>query len=182
MLLQAARAAIAEWLGDADGGALLADAPAELLEPRGVFVSLKRRRDAALRGCIGRAEACDPLLAAVRRAAVAAASADPRFRPVTRDELPSLAVQISVLGPLIVVRPEEVEVGRHGLLVRHRGCQGLLLPQVAAREGWDRERFLGQTCRKAGLPAAAWRDPDCRIEVFTALSFEDGEGRPQAPA
>jgi AMMECR1 domain-containing protein len=92
---------------------------------------------------------------------------------VTLDELPSLALQISVLGPLTPVRPDEVEVGRHGLLVSHSGRQALLLPQVAERLGWDRERFLDGTCRKAGLAASAWRDPGCRIHAFTALSFED---------
>jgi AmmeMemoRadiSam system protein A len=145
-------------------------------------VRLRRRRDASLRGCVGRVEPCDPLLAAVRRAAVAAASADPRFAPVTIDELPTLAVQVSVLGPLLSVRPDEVEVGVHGLWVSHRGRQAVLLPQVAARAGWEREVFLGRTCGKAGLPHDAWRDPLCRIRAFTALSFADGPELPVPPA
>lgn len=136
-------------------------------------MSLKRRDGAELRGCVGRAEPCEPLLAAIRRAAVAAASADPRFAPVTLAELASLTLQISVLGPLAAVGPDEVEAGRHGVLVSHSGRQALLLPQVAERLGWDRDGLLDAACRKAGLPAGAWRDPGCRIQAFTAFSFED---------
>ena len=144
-----------------------------MLQPCAAFVSLKRRDGAELRGCVGRAEACEPLLAAIRRAAVAAATADPRFVPVTLDELPSLTLQISVLGPLAAVRPEEVEAGRHGVLISHSGRHALLLPEVAERLGWNRERLLDGACRKAGLAADTWRDPDCRILAFTALSFDD---------
>jgi AmmeMemoRadiSam system protein A len=178
-----ARASIRDWLNGGPAVPAVEQAPAELLQPRGVFVSLKSHRDAELRGCVGRADAREPLVAAVVRAAVAAATSDPRFAPVTVAELPLLAVQISVLGPLVVVRPEQVKVGVHGLMITHLGRQGLLLPQVAAREGWDRERLLGWTCRKAGLPPDSWRDADCRIEAFTAQWFEDGgAGSPESPA
>jgi AmmeMemoRadiSam system protein A len=156
-LLQTARGAIRGWL---DGRALALDlegALPELLRPRGAFVSLKRRGGGELRGCVGRAAATEPLLALVARLAVAAASEDPRFEPVTFEELPSLSVQVSVLGPLLPVQPAEVQVGLHGLLVSHLGRQGLLLPQVPWQQGWDRELFLDWTCRKAGLPADAWQ-------------------------
>jgi AmmeMemoRadiSam system protein A len=171
-----ARASIRDWLDGREAPPDVARAPEELLQPRGVFVSLKRHRDAELRGCVGRADAREPLLAAVARAAVAAATSDPRFAPVTAAELPTLAVQISVLGPLVVVRPEQVQVGVHGLMITHLGRQGLLLPQVAVREGWDRERLLVWTCRKAGLPPESWREAACRIEAFTAQWFEDEAG------
>lgn len=148
----------------------------ELRQPRGAFVSLKRRSDRELRGCVGHVQADYPLGEAVARAAVAAASEDPRFRPVTLEELPSLALEISVLGPLTPVSPDDVEVGIHGLLVRYQGRSGLLLPQVARAYGWDRETFLDFTCRKAGLPAATWRKPGCEILAFTAQVFGEEEG------
>lgn len=174
-LLEAARAAIEGWLE----GRELPDpreAEPELLEPRGAFVSLKRP-GGELRGCVGRADAADPLLSVVVRAAIAAASEDPRFEPVTAVELASLEVQISVLGAMQPVRPEEVVVGSHGLFVTQGDRSGLLLPQIARDNGWDREAFLGWTCRKAGLPRDAWRDPGCVIQAFTATVF----GEPERP-
>lgn len=104
--------------------------------------------------------------------ALAAAFQDPRFSPVTRDEWDDLELEISVLSPLTKLDdPEKVRVGVHGLYLRKGSQGGLLLPQVAVEQGWDRETFLGQTCRKAGLPPEAWRDPDTDIYVFTAEVF-----------
>jgi uncharacterized protein (TIGR00296 family) len=95
---------------------------------------------------------------------------------VRASELPELEIEISVLTlPARVVDPESVAVGLHGLLISGRGCRGLLLPQVATEHGWDREMFLIQTCRKAGLAPDAWRDRATCIEVFTAEVFSDRE-------
>lgn len=138
---------------------------------QGAFVTLKRRADGELRGCIGLVEPHQALFDAVARAAAAAATEDGRFEPVTPGELPGIAVEISVLGPLRTVRPEEVEVGRHGLLVRSGRRQGLLLPQVAGDHGWDRETFLDKACWKAGLPEDSWRKPGTEIQAFTADVF-----------
>jgi AmmeMemoRadiSam system protein A len=172
-LLRAARAAIRDGLNGRHPMPALDGAPAELLERRGVFVTLRVRADGALRGCVGQAEPREPVLVAVGHAAVAAATRDPRFAPVTLGELPSLIVHVSVLGPLQPVQPGQVEVGLHGLLITHRGRQGLLLPHVADGEGWDRERLLRSVCRKAELSLDAWRDPACRLQAFTAVSFAD---------
>jgi AmmeMemoRadiSam system protein A len=139
--------------------------------PQGAFVSLKTRVNGQLRGCIGHVEGDQPLVDTIRRVAVAAATEDPRFPAVTPDELASLRLEISVLSPLEPIHPEDVEVGRHGLLVRFRGRSGLLLPQVPLAQRWDRETFLDYTCRKAGLPADAWRHPDCVLLGFTATVF-----------
>ena len=104
----------------------------------------------------------------------AAAFEDSRFLPVTRDEALKLEVSLSVLSLLFPIRPEAVEVGRHGLIVSKGARRGLLLPQVPVEHGWDRETFLEQTCRKAGLPLDAWRKA-ATIEAFTAEVFGDSD-------
>jgi len=107
--------------------------------------------------------------------AAAAATRDPRFPPIDATDLQAMTVEISVLTPDVVIhRPEEIEIGRHGLDVRRGGARGLLLPQVAVEHGFDREKFLAATCRKAGLPADAWNDADTEIRVFEADVFGDG--------
>lgn len=151
-----------------------------LAAPSGAFVSLHQR--GRLRGCIGQIEARLPLALTVAECAVAAATKDPRFPPVTPDELAGLEIEISVLSPLAPIRPEEVEVGKHGLLVSRGWQRGLLLPQVATQFHWGRERFLQETCRKAGLDADAWRDSDTRIEAFTADVFSEAEIRAEQSA
>ncbi len=142
-----------------------------LAQPRGAFVTLHRREDDELRGSIGTMEAERPLAEAVARMAVAAATQDGRFDPVTADELPALRIEISALGPLQPIRPEEVEVGRHGLLISQGRRRGVLLPQVPVEHGWDRETFLAHTCWKAGLPEDAWRRPGTELLAFTAEVF-----------
>lgn len=146
-----------------------------LREPNGVFVSLHRRRDHRLRGCIGTLVPRQPLLEAVLANARAAAERDPRFQPVHAAELPGIEIEISVLGPLVEVGdPQEVEVGRDGLVVSEGLQRGVLLPQVAVDQHWDREQFLDNVCRKAGLPADAWRHR-ARLERFTATVFSESE-------
>jgi len=144
--------------------------PGALREPCGAFVSLHKGE--RLRGCIGYVEPLKPLFVTVRECAMAAALRDPRFDPVTAKELPSLRLEISVLSPLVDIAPDEIEVGRHGLLVSRGLLRGLLLPQVAVEWKWDRERFLEETCLKAGLPPDAWRH-GARIQAFTAQVFEE---------
>jgi AmmeMemoRadiSam system protein A len=171
-LLAVARRAIegqlsGEPLADEDLGELRA----ELERRSGAFVTLTRRVDGELRGCVGVPEPRYRLDQAVARAAVAAALYDGRFDPVVSAELPELSLHVSVLGDLRPVDAAQVEVGRHGLVVRYAGRSGLLLPQVASDRGWDRERFLDETCRKAGLPSLSWREPGCEIFAFTAVVF-----------
>ena len=132
----------------------------------GVFVSLHRGGE--LRGCVGRLEDDLPLGEVTRRMAVAATREDPRFAPVGAHELPGLEVEISVLTPMVRVRPEEVTPGRDGVLIRRGGRQGLLLPQVAPELGWGREELLDGACRKAGLAAGAWRDARTELLSFQA--------------
>lgn len=145
----------------------------ELLEKRGAFVTLYLAGE--LRGCIGVATAVSPLYETVQNCAISAATTDPRFPPLTLSELSEVRIEISVLSPLERVKAiEEIEIGVHGLIVYHEGRRGLLLPQVATEHGWDREQFLRQVCRKAGLPMDEWTK-GARVERFTALVF--GEDR-----
>ncbi len=145
-----------------------------LSDPRGVFTTLYLPADLErqLRGCVGYAAPIAPLYRAVAETARAAAFEDSRFLPVTKEEAPRLEVSLSVLSRLFPIHPEAVEVGRHGLVVSDGARRGLLLPQVPVEHGWDRETFLQQTCRKAGLPVDAWRKA-ATIEAFTAEVFGD---------
>jgi AmmeMemoRadiSam system protein A len=171
-LLEAARRAIEDGLG---GGCLARGGAAGALgERRGAFVTLTR--GGRLRGCIGFVTAQRPLLETVREAARAAAFHDPRFPPVRASELPEIRLEISVLEPPRPVSDlAEIQVGRHGLIVRRGPRSGLLLPQVAEEYGWDRETFLSHTCAKAGLPEDSWREAGTQLEIFGAEVF--GEGR-----
>ena len=146
-------------------------ASAALEEGRGAFVTLHRARDGELRGCIGMMRSEEPLVDTVARMAVAAATEDGRFESVTVDELPELHIEISALGRMRPIRPEEVEVGRHGLLIGHQGRRGVLLPQVPVEHDWDRETFLDHTCLKAGLLPGAWQEEGVELLGFTAEVF-----------
>ncbi|HSP06846.1 MAG TPA: AmmeMemoRadiSam system protein A [Acidobacteriota bacterium] len=141
-----------------------------LLIPSGAFVTLKI--DGQLRGCIGFPEAIYPLGEAIVRAAIYAATEDPRFPNVTADELKSIDIEVSVLSPArLIADPSEIVVGEHGLILTYGHARGLLLPQVPVEWGWDRDQYLKQICRKAGVFDEAWRDPRAKIEVFTAEVF-----------
>ena len=144
-----------------------------LARPGGVFVSLHNHGE--LRGCIGHIERNEPLGRVVLRCAVAACSTDPRFAGVSAAELAEVDIELSLMGPLEPIRgAEDVEIGRHGLVVEHSSNRGLLLPQVAIEWQWDAEVFLAQTCHKAGLPRDAWKK-GATLWRFEAEVF--GEGR-----
>ena len=154
LLLQLAREAITSHVGVAS--AQVPGPAGVLAQLGGAFVSL--HRDGDLRGCIGHIERTLPLGTVVPQCAVAACSTDPRFPPVTAAELERIDIEISLLGPLEPMNgPEDIEIGRHGLMVEHGWHRGLLLPQVATEWNWDANTFLGQTCHKAGLPRDAWK-------------------------
>lgn len=170
-LLGIARRTLEAYVGE--GKAPIEEgAQGKLAAPGAAFVTLTK--NGRLRGCIGYTEAVAPLFKVVQECAVAAATEDPRFPPVSPGELPSLRIEISVLTPLFPLRPEEVEVGRHGLLVRQGRMRGLLLPQVPVEREWDRETFLDQVCVKAGLPPSAWRH-GATLQGFTAEVFGEEE-------
>jgi len=142
-----------------------------LRAPGAAFVTIMYK--GKLRGCIGFVEPIKPLAEVVAHCAAAAATADPRFPPVTPVELPHIHVEVSILSPLRQIRdPHEIQVGVHGLFITQTGHHGLLLPQVATEFGWNRETFLLQTCLKAGLPGDAWKH-GAEIHVFSVDHFTD---------
>lgn len=154
-----------------------ASASESLNQERGAFVTLTKSGE--LRGCVGYTSAVKPLYLTVRDTATLAALRDSRFSPVSASELPQLGYEISVLSPLRRVRDvHEIKVGQHGLLMKNGTYEGLLLPQVPVEERWDRQRFLEETCTKAGMPTNCWKDENTDIFMFTAVVF--GETRPQA--
>ena len=144
----------------------------QLPDASGVFVTIKR--GGQLRGCLGTLECRRALAEEVARCAADSAAEDPRFPPVSEEELPELEVEVSVLGPLEAIAPDpsQVVVGRHGLVVEQGHRRGLLLPQVATEWDWTSEQFLRQTCLKAGLPEEAWRS-GAQIYRFEAEVFGD---------
>jgi AmmeMemoRadiSam system protein A len=147
-------------------------APEGLTSPGAAFVTVRVAGE--LRGCIGTFEAREPLWDTVHEMATAAATRDPRFAPLAARDLPGLTIDVSVLAPARRIRDSaEIELGRHGLEIRRAGRRGLLLPQVATDHELDRETFLAETCRKAGLPAGAWREADTEIWAFEAEVFGD---------
>ena len=169
-LLRLARQALEEGVcGVLEPKELPQPAPA-LMECRGAFVTLRKHGE--LRGCIGHVQSSAPLYKTIQECVVAAALADPRFRPVTPDETPLLHVEISILSTPEEIAPDQIVIGEHGLIVSRGFRRGLLLPQVPVTWNWDREQFLEQTCLKAGLSADAWKQ-GARIEAFTAEVFEE---------
>jgi len=109
----------------------------------------------------------EPLGACLVRCAVGAATEDPRFSPIRPEEMAELQIEVSLLTPLERIRPEQIEIGKHGLVVEQGLRRGLLLPQVAVEHHLDRERFLRETCLKAGLDPGAWKDAKIAIYGFT---------------
>src|SRR5271156_5083592 len=174
LLLQLARSALA--LGVAAGAANKPspqDFPNEefLLQPAGAFVTLHRR--GRLRGCVGQLPGRDSLAEVVAHCARSAALHDSRFDPVQATELSEIEIEVSVLSALEDVTLEAIEAGKHGLVVSQGRARGVLLPQVASQFNWGAQRFLEETCVKAGLDRDAWKNPATRVQAFTAEVFAE---------
>ncbi|HOC59404.1 MAG: AmmeMemoRadiSam system protein A [Syntrophaceae bacterium] len=170
-LLDIARRAVIAKLGNKELPRITSDLPL-LKEKRGAFVTLKKRGH--LRGCIGYIKAAKSLGDTVQEMAVAAAFHDPRFPSVKGEEIRDLSFEISVLSPLKKIQNySDIEIGKHGLFLVRGHNSGLLLPQVAVENGWNRDTFLKETCYKAGLPARAWKDKETEIYIFSADYFRD---------
>lgn len=170
-LLKIARQTIEKSVQNKKSPKLKHDFPV-LKEKRGGFVTLTK--NGMLRGCIGYITAVLPLDETIVEMAQAAAFRDPRFPPVTKDEVSELEIEISVLTPIQEIENiEQIEVGTHGIIIERGGNSGLLLPQVATDYGWDRETFLEHTCQKAGLPPNAWKKDGTKIKIFSADVFHE---------
>jgi hypothetical protein len=154
-----------------------------LVRKSGVFVTLNTFKTHALRGCIGFPYPDQPLIEATVKAAIYAATEDPRFEPVTIEEFgQSIAIELTALTAPKILRaanrkalPELIEIGRHGLIIEGMRCSGLLLPQVAVEWEWDGTDFLTNCCLKAGLPADSWLLNEVTVKVFEGEIFEETE-------
>jgi len=147
------------------------DIPHELGFSSGCFVTIHLR--GRLRGCIGNFREDINIVNNVSAMACQAAFSDPRFGPVSKDELGMCDIEISVLSPMIKACAEDITVGRDGIYIIQGSDRGVLLPQVATEYEWDAETFLSQTCVKAGLPTDAWKDPETEILRFEAIVFNE---------
>lgn len=171
VLLKLARDTITAHLS---GGALpkLPDVQGELALKCGAFVTLHKK--GMLRGCIGHMVGMKPLVETVQEMAIAAATEDSRFPSVKTDEMKDIDIEISVLSPMKKITDvSEIQVGVHGIMMSQGWRRGVLLPQVATEQGWDRDTFLTHTCYKAGLSPDAWKSPETTIEIFSAQVFDD---------
>ncbi|OIN95855.1 hypothetical protein AUJ66_08150 [Candidatus Desantisbacteria bacterium CG1_02_38_46] len=141
-----------------------------LTQKCGVFVTLTKKGQ--LRGCIGYIQPILPLDETISKMAIESSTGDPRFPPVSSEELKEIHIEISVLTPLQLINDvNKIEVGKHGLYIRKGLFSGLLLPQVATSYAWDKWQFLDQTCIKAGLSPGDWREKDSQIFIFSAQIF-----------
>lgn len=147
--------------------------PEELDFSSGCFVTISLR--GRLRGCIGNFRDDVNIVENISDMACQAAFADPRFGPVSKDELGMCELEISVLTPMMRAEADEITVGRDGIYIVKGANRGVLLPQVAAEHGWDREKFLEQTCVKAGLAPETWKEPHTEIYRFEALVFSEND-------
>ena len=148
-------------------------APDDPPAPRNAFVTLTR--GGHLRGCTGTLSAERSLTLTIAELVVSSAVRDPRFPPMRPEELSDTAIEISVLGEPIESRPEDVEIGRHGVIVERGFRRALLLPQVAIEHRMSREQLLNAVCEKAGLPPHAWREQGTRVLTFTAEVFREDD-------
>ena len=184
-LVKLARNAITRYLKDSIIIKPPMDTPEKLKRKSGVFVTLniiEKSGRKNLRGCIGYPEPILPLVNATIDSAINAAVEDPRFPPLTIDELDKVVIEVSVLTPLQLIRvskpeeyPKNIKVGVDGLVVEYRWNKGLLLPQVPVEYGWDSEEFLSHCCVKAGLPPDYWLLPETKIFKFTCIIAEELE-------
>lgn len=174
-LLRLARTTLERWFATGGTVPLPRDLPAVTRRPQGAFVTLFKAGE--LRGCIGHMTPDQPLANTVQAMALAAAFEDPRFAPLEEGELKEVEIEISVLTPLApVAGPEAIVVGRDGVQIRKDGRTAVFLPQVAPEQGWDRTALLENLCRKAGLPADAWKS-GARFWTFQSIHFRESRER-----
>ena len=175
ILLKLARDTITQWVTEGKKPPL-PKATGMLGEPCGCFVTVHEHGQ--LRGCIGNMVGRGPLVELVQEMAIASSTGDPRFHAVSKEELPEIDIEISVLTPMRKVDDPENDVilGKHGIYIKKKGGRGgTYLPQVATDHNMSFEEFMGTCCaHKAGLPRNAWKtDPDVEVYVYEAIVFSE---------
>ena len=173
-LLRVARQSLENFLENGERIQFPTEIPV-LLEKRAVFVTLRNRGNGDLRGCIGQSKPRYPLIEAVAKTAISSAADDTRFPSLTLDELPDLLIEINVLSPLAPSKPEDVKIGKHGLMINKGSKGALFLPEVAVSNGWDLHIFLDELCRKADLPEGSWHDREAELYVFESEAWGENE-------
>lgn len=182
LLVRLARRAVEEYLKAGKHATAPQDVSERLMRPCGVFVTLNsiKHGEKELRGCIGYPYPTDSLIEAIIESAISAATQDPRFNPLTAEELDKTIFEISILTPPQKINvekpteyPDRIKIGEDGLIAERGMFKGLLLPQVPIEWKWDEEEFLCQTCGKAGLPLDCWLMKDTSIYKFQAIIFEE---------
>jgi uncharacterized protein (TIGR00296 family) len=185
-LVRMARKAVKEYLETRKQIKAPEDTSQKLSQPCGVFVTINgiKSGEKKLRGCIGYPYPTTPLIRAVIESAINSATQDPRFYPISLDELETVVFEVSVLTPPQIIKvekpsqyPSKIKVGEDGLIVEKNVFKGLLLPQVPIEWKWDNEQFLCQCCIKAGLPPDCWLLKDTKIYKFQAIIFEEEKPR-----
>jgi AmmeMemoRadiSam system protein A len=172
-LLKTARMTIERMLTGKESPGIPSLSDKVFSESYGIFVTLKKGED--LRGCIGNITGEKPLRDSVKEIAIESAFRDPRFTPLSKNELEKLKIEISILYPLEEVKDVgEIVPGKHGIVLERGYQKGLLLPQVATENGWGRDEFLNQTCRKAGMENYCWEN-DAKVYKFEAVVFNEKE-------
>ena len=147
----------------------------ELLEKRAVFITLKKRNNGYLRGCIGQSKPNYPLIEAVAKTAISSAVDDTRFPPLTVSELTDLLIEINLLSTLVKSKPEDVKIGKHGLMIKKGSKGALFLPEVAVSNNWDIHTFFSQLCLKADLPEENFLESETEFYVFETESWGEDE-------
>ena len=143
----------------------------------GIFVTIRKGND--LRGCIGYTEPPWPLSQTLVKAAIASATEDPRFRPISSRELSALEYEVTILTEPVEIHPskgadmQKIQIGKHGLMIEAYGMRGLLLPQVAVEEGLNASEFLDATCEKAGLPPGCWKSVNAKVFLFEGIVYNE---------
>jgi uncharacterized protein (TIGR00296 family) len=182
LLVELARKAVEEYLKNRKRIRPPENIPEKLMQPRGVFVTINsvEGEEKELRGCIGLPYPTTPLAEAVIESAISSATQDPRFYPLSLEELDSVVFEVSVLTPPQLVEvenpseyPSKIKVGVDGLIIERGFYRGLLLPQVPVEWGWGEEEFLCQCCLKAGLPPDCWLMKGTKVYKFQAIIFEE---------
>lgn len=172
ILLKIARNTLKTFLETREIPEVVSD-QASLLQPKATFVTLRKKDTNELRGCKGEIFPSKPLAEAVQNTAISSATTDPRFCEVSAGELPNIKIEISVLKPIKPIKPEEVVIGRHGLVISKGSRTGLLLPHVPIVYNLDKETYLKEICFKAGLKENALEDENTDLYGFEAEVFEE---------